>query len=405
MRKALSSACLVFLICFGGSAWAGKPKLAILGLEVAPGPTGVVDPAMTQVAKDITKELRQRAQAGASTYVVAPNSSKELTDEKLLMSCDNEARDCMAMIGAGLAADALLYGHVEKRGEVYRVSLKLLDVKAKTVEIGGDEMPVGGSVTGVSKRLYGKLIGDVSSGAGALSVTARSQSGAAVDGGKVIVDEDRKGTLAGGKATVAGLTEGRHVVAIEVPGLQRFEATVTVRGGEPSTLEALLLDRVVQVPSRPRSHAVLWKVSLGAGLAVAAASGAFAIYSNDRMVHHKGTFDAAVDNNGMKYASGVVAPDQSDCDRSDADIAATKHSVVTDKPDFQRGCTWRSRIYTSFVIGTVGLLGAAASLVMLARDSGSEEQRPTGARARKPDVAIAPIVAPGVAGASLSLTW
>jgi hypothetical protein len=143
MRKALSSACLVLLICVGGSAWAGKPKLAILGLEVAPGPTGIVDPAMTQVAKDITKELRQRAQSGASAYVVAPNSSKELTDEKLLMSCDNEARECMAMIGAGLAADALLYGHVEKRGDDYRVSLKLLDIKAKTVEIGSDEMPIG----------------------------------------------------------------------------------------------------------------------------------------------------------------------------------------------------------------------------------------------------------------------
>src|SRR5690349_6728141 len=112
MSKALSSACLVLLICFGGSAWAGKPKIAVLGLEVAPGPTGAVDPEMTQVARDITKELRQRAQSGASPYVIAPNSNKELTDEKLLMSCDNEAASCMVVIGAGLATDLLLYGRV-----------------------------------------------------------------------------------------------------------------------------------------------------------------------------------------------------------------------------------------------------------------------------------------------------
>jgi hypothetical protein len=42
---------------------------------------------------------------------------------------------------------------------------------------------------------------------------------------------------------------------------------------------------------------------------------------------------------------------------------------------------------------------------MLIRDPGSEEQPPTGARSKKPDVAIAPILTPGVAGASLSVTW
>jgi hypothetical protein len=394
----------VVLICFGGSASAGKPKLAILGLEVAPGPTGVVDPAVTQVAKDITKELRQRAQSGASAYVVAPNSSKELTDEKLLMSCDNEARDCMAMIGVGLAADALLYGHVEKKGEVYRVSLKLLDVKAKTIEPGSDEMPVGGSVAGLSRRLYGKLVGDSPSGAGALLLTARSQSGAEVNGGRVMVDEDRKGVLSGGKLTVAGLTEGRHVVAIEVGGLQRFEATVTVHGGEQSTLDALLLDRVAQV-SPSRSHAVLWKVSLGTGIAIAAASGAFAIYGYDRMTHHKGSYDAAVDTATGKLFLDPTAPDESDCDRSEADLVTTKHAIVTDKVDFQRGCTWKSRIYTSFVIGSVGLLGAVASLVMLARDPGSEERPPTGARGKQPSVALRPIVSPDFAGGSLTLSW
>src|SRR5882724_2304926 len=47
MPKALSSVCLALLICFGGSAWAGKPKIAILGLEAAPGPSGTQEPETT----------------------------------------------------------------------------------------------------------------------------------------------------------------------------------------------------------------------------------------------------------------------------------------------------------------------------------------------------------------------
>ncbi|HUC07379.1 MAG TPA: PEGA domain-containing protein, partial [Solirubrobacterales bacterium] len=277
MSKALSSACLVLAICFGGSAWAGKPKIAVLGLEAAPGPSGAVDPETTQVARDITKELRQRVQSGASPYVIAPNSSKELTDEKLLMSCDNEAASCMVVIGAGLAADVLLYGRVERKGEAYRVSLKLLDIKDKTLQPVGDEMPVGGSVTGVSKRIYNKLIGEVAPVTGTLVIKARSQAGGAISSGTVMVDEDRKGALASGKLTVTGLAEGRHTVAVEAGGYRRFEETVTVRGGEQASLDALLIDKAVASSSSPNT--LIWKASLGAGIAVAAAGGILSAYS------------------------------------------------------------------------------------------------------------------------------
>jgi hypothetical protein len=401
MRKALSSACLLLLICFGGSAWAGKPKLAILGLEVAPGPTGVVDPAMTQVARDITKELRQRAQSGASPYVVAPNSGKELTDEKLLMSCDNEAKDCMAVIASGLAADALLYGRVEKKGDVYRVSLKLLDVKAKTIDVGGDEMAVGGSVTGVSKRLYSKLIGDSPSGAGALVVTARSQSGAAVDGGKVMVDEDRKGVLAGGKLTLTGLTEGRHIIAIEVGGLQRFEATVTVRGGEPSTLDALLLDKDAPSPSPSRAHALLWKASFGAGLGVLAAGTTLATYSYFKMNDQGAVLHVKTSQTAPPGTTIGVG----DCGKTDSEIKMSGNVISFDHPALVRACFWNKLHYAGIGALSVGGAAALVSLIMLTRDSGATEKPPTGARTKRPDVAITPIVLPDVAGASLSVTW
>src|SRR6185295_15753361 len=87
--------CLGVAISVGGVAHADKPKIAVLGLEVVPGPAGAIDPGAVLIGKEVTRELRQRVQAPACPYQMAPNSSKELLDEKLLMSCDNEATDCM----------------------------------------------------------------------------------------------------------------------------------------------------------------------------------------------------------------------------------------------------------------------------------------------------------------------
>jgi len=406
MRKALSSACLVLLICFGGSAWAGKPKIAILGLEAAPGPSGTLEPETTQVARDITRELRQRAQASTSPYVIAPNSNKELIDEKLLMSCDNEAASCMVVIGAGLAADVLLYGRVEHKGDVYRVSLKLLDVKAKTIEASTEELPVGGSVTGVSKRLYNKLIGEGQSVsvAGTLIVKARSQTGVTIRNGSVMLDEDRKGELASGRLTVTGIAEGRHTIAIEAGGYQRFEETVKIRGGEQATLDALLLERSEPGPSS--SSNLTWKVSLGAGVAVMAAGGGFAAYAylvkvNDQLqpsaLKIVGETGAAVGSGDCGKSYQYILDHSGD--QGNPKVTSFNYSAL------QTACTWKTRTYIGYAIGGVGLLGAVVSLIMLTRDTDSSEKPPTGARGKKSDLAIMPMLTPAGGGATLSMRW
>jgi hypothetical protein len=392
----------VVFLCLGGSAWAGKPKIAILGLEAAPGPSGTVDPETTQVARDVTKELRQRAQSGASPYTVAPNSSKELADEKLLMSCDNEAMSCMAVIGAGLAADVLLYGRVERKGEVYRVSLKLLDVKAKTAEAGGDEMPVGGSVTGLSKRLYSKLIGDGPSLGGTLILKARSQTGAAINSGKVVIDEEPKGDLAGGRLTVTGLAEGRHTLAIEAAGYQRFQETVTVHAGEQASLDAVLLEKSGQ-PSTPASppSTLFWKVSLGLSIAVAAGGGGYSIYSYTRQ-------NRQLEQNILQImGENLASVGSGDCGKTEMEILENSNPKVTsfNYPALQSACKWGTQIYVGFAVGAIGVVGAVTSLIMLSRDAGPAEKQATGARARKPEVAIVPMFTPDGGGASLSVTW
>ncbi|HEX2688696.1 MAG TPA: PEGA domain-containing protein [Kofleriaceae bacterium] len=399
MSKALSSACLAFLICLGGSAWA-KPKIAVLGLEVVPGPTGAVDPEATQVARDLTKELRQRVQSAVSPYVIAPNSSKELTDEKLLMSCDNEAVSCMVVIGVGLAADMLLYGHVERKGDVYRVSLKLLDVKAKSIQAGGDEMPVGGSVTGVSKRIYVKLIGDLPSPGGTLVVKARSQTGVELTRGAVMVDEERKGTLASGKLTLTGIAEGRHTVAIEAGGYQRFEAPVTVRSGEQVSLDARLLEKVA--PPAPEQNTLAWKISLGASLGLTVAGAGFAAYSYFVKVNGQ------LEPSNLKIVGEVHSSISSDdCSKDYNTILKDSNPKIMSFNDsaFRSACTWKQRTYLGYIVGGVGLLGAVTSLIMLSRDTDPSEQPTTGTRSKKPDIAFVPMWMPDGGGASFSVRW
>src|SRR4051794_13754050 len=129
MTRALASAVVLLLLSMGATAWAGKPQIAILGLEIDV--NSGVDPETTKVAKDLTAALRERTKAGAGPYAPSTSGDKELIDEKLLKNCDSEAKDCMAEIGRDLNAEVLMYGKLEKSGNTYKVSIKLLNVPKK----------------------------------------------------------------------------------------------------------------------------------------------------------------------------------------------------------------------------------------------------------------------------------
>jgi hypothetical protein len=114
-------------------------KIAILGLEVV----GTINEVTVRVARDLTAALRARAASGP--YAIAPNSDKELIDEKLMHNCDDERKECMAKIGRKLNADHLLYGRIEPRSQGgatgYQVSLRLLDVNNGNVTSATDFIP------------------------------------------------------------------------------------------------------------------------------------------------------------------------------------------------------------------------------------------------------------------------
>jgi len=133
---------VALVLGLAGTATAEKPKLAVLGLEVV----GSIDTGSTMHGRLLTE--RFRATIGTSArYASAPNSMKDLLDEKVANGCDNEAPDCMATIGSKLKAGFVMYGKIEKRPkdgkEGYQLSMKFLDVEKKTVKEWGDWVPLG----------------------------------------------------------------------------------------------------------------------------------------------------------------------------------------------------------------------------------------------------------------------
>src|SRR6187431_1308886 len=103
---------LVVLAVWCEAAFA-KPKVAILGLEVVVS-GAKANPKDLQIAASLTDSLRQLPRSGAGKLELAPNSDRELIDEKLAGSCLTENLYCMAPIGLGLGADYLVYGNLVK---------------------------------------------------------------------------------------------------------------------------------------------------------------------------------------------------------------------------------------------------------------------------------------------------
>lgn len=231
MKRILALFIILAIVTVAGPAFAGKPSIAILGLEVIDDGSSM-DAKATQFAEQLSEALRQRAKTGTGPFTLAPGSDKNLIEMKLLSNCENEANSCMAAIGAELASDRLLFGKVEKRGTGYQVSLKLLNVETKTIERSSTEIiPFGESsgtaLTGWGKKLYAKISG--TSNQGTLVIKAN------VDRGTVYLDGDAKGNLVGGTARIVGLDAGDYKIMVEAECYLRHEGKVSVEGGKDTT--------------------------------------------------------------------------------------------------------------------------------------------------------------------------
>lgn len=230
---------LVLLLTLVGLAIArpveAKPSVAILGLEVTDTGSagGGVDAKSTQFAATLTEVLRQRAKITSGPFSLAPGSDKDLVEMKLLSGCDNEANDCMAAIGGELAADRLVFGHVERQAKGYQVSLKLLNIATKRTEFSvSDLIPYGETggraLDGWGKTLYAKVTG--ASNQGTLIIKAN------VERGSVYLDGVVRGNVSGGAARITGLDAGDYQLMVDSDCYLRSETRVTVEGGKDTTV-------------------------------------------------------------------------------------------------------------------------------------------------------------------------
>jgi hypothetical protein len=152
---------VAMVAAFATSAAAEKQKVAVLGLEV----TGSITYESTNLAKYVTDALREQVR-GSGKLVLAPNSNKDLIDEKITHGCDKEEADCMAKIGKSLGADQLMYGRIFKKKkdgvEGYQLELKLLDIEKKSRRPSSTWIPlaetIGSDIHKPASRAYKDLI-------------------------------------------------------------------------------------------------------------------------------------------------------------------------------------------------------------------------------------------------------
>ncbi len=431
MIRAFSSTCLaLLLVCLGGSAHAGKPLIAVLGLEVVD-PGGTPTPQDTQVAKVLTEGLRSRAKAGTGPFQIAGNSEKELIDEKLLKNCDSEAPTCMAQIGSDLGADLLMYGKIEKKGTAYTVTMKLLDVHRKLVEKSWQE-PIPLSQTNEAelqrwaKTIYAKLTGQNTAG----QVLVKLSN---ADHGTILINGEEKTSIINGVGQVGSLEEGKYKLEVQSEGFKPWSDNITVRPGETTNV-GVKLDkadtggsRIVEPPpggggvgpggmpggggGGPEGGrgSATWKGVFVGSVVVGLAGGGILLYGRSKISDARSQLcSGGAYNPDMVDATHVLV--DSSCPTPSAIKASggtplTQSQVdsLNSKGDSGKTLTWVGGV-------TAGVAGAFALVALykgfIAKDNGSStEHAQNGHRVRRDRFVVTPIVSTDGGGATLRFDW
>jgi hypothetical protein len=460
MNRALSLSCVALLAVgvTGSSAFADKPKVAILGIEVVDNGGGI-DKGSTDFARDLTAALRDRPQAAnGGPFSLAPNSKKELIDEKLLKSCTSDTDyPCIASIGADIdkehgGTQFLIYGNLEKRTQAgkkgYLVNLRILNVASKQPEqtwtqfIPQDQT---GSAEKWAKAAYQKLIPS-SGNSGGLVIKIDNEG---VDKGTVIIDGNPAGSLRSGQFKANSLSEGKHRIEIEVGGFKRFSREVTVVAGESKpenfTLEVECsgpgcgptqkcdpsVDNRCGIEGTVSDRGSRgWKIATGGGVVATAvlATGFFVYWGklketgpgfvtngSGQLLGQNGmVIDKADTNNPPVQQSGTLPSYGGYCQKAPG-TNNFNDNIINEKGESKplpgachRGDYWQTMTYATG-IGAVVALGFTGWFAY--KGFVSKTERPpaggtTGRRSKPPrNLVVTPVLSPDGAGATLRLDW
>lgn len=395
----------------GSVAHAGKQKIAILGLEVI----GDIDSEQTDIARKLTNELRGRAKAGTSNLQLAPNSERELVDEKLMNGCVNEANTCMAPIGANLGADYLMFGKLEKIGRSFQISIKLIKVSTKAQWVWSSEVApkdLSGNTAAVAKKVYASLIPQEE---GTLVVKVTN-----VDRATIYIDDEPRGTLTSNVFSI-GLKEGRYKLAIEASGKgwKRHEETITIHAGDTRNVSTELARSKQPVDDRklhdelthevggtvsegPGGAGKFWKVTAATGIAVSAVAGGMWAYQWFVPIskYQDGKEALAMPGGGL-YTEKLGSEDCDGKGRDARELEAPRNR------DYDAACkaygTTKILVPVTIAAGAIGI--GALIYVLVKSDSPPESTQVGSRRVPRRTFTVTPVMSPDGAGATVRFDW
>jgi hypothetical protein len=126
-RAALVPLLLLLLLDASAEAAEAQPKIVVPGVSVTGGVTQDVGQVITEL---VLEALLNRHGVRA----LGPSDIKDMLDaeqQKQLLGCDKES--CMAQIAGAMGADRLIAGMAGKLGDLYVVTLKLIDTHSADV--------------------------------------------------------------------------------------------------------------------------------------------------------------------------------------------------------------------------------------------------------------------------------
>jgi len=404
---------LTALLSLSAATASAQKSVAVLGLEVIDSGSGI-EMGTLRLAKSLTEGLRAQVRSGGGPYRLAPNADKGLAEMKLLAGCDNEGNQCMATIGQAVGSETLIYGKLEKTDGGAKVSLQLLDVKsARKIRGVTDLIPADqwSDLSKWSRSLYGRLAGIPVDG----SLTIKSNAST----GTVLIDGQVQTSLSGGAATLGELSEGRHQVAVESPGYERWNGEVSIVAGRSSNLDVTLdaisstagpLDQDTGGDSHTGARVAFW-----ASLGVGAAAGTLQlvnwfIWREDAKTKKGDSFNALT---GTERADVLSAAGYSEGDMNVNDVCGAASTVndsivagmgtpSNDLKNLLQACDDGKRTSTlSYVFGGVAVAAGAAATYFFYKGYISDD----GADERPGTVRFTPTIAPSTVGAGLSIDF
>ncbi len=418
MIRAVSLTCLV-LFAMGSAPALAKPKIAILGLEVLNPGGASLDAQTTVIAKELTDQLRVRARAGSGKYEIAPNSDKELVDEKLMQSCDTELPSCMAPIGSAIGASWMIYGNIRKEGANYVVGLTLLNVNTKTRErtLPNQLLPTNDAADTVklgawAKKRYSTLVDESNLGTVVIEVSTEG-----ADGGTVKIDGEERGTIANGRLPIPNLSDGKHRLVIEVGGFQRFEKDITVAPNDKTSIPVTLTRdpnvkdwKIHEIggTTSEEAHTNYWRGLFIGGTVVAIVGGAYWGYSWNKET------DIANGITHPAHPSGQVMPQSNFSDSlckgkgSPGEIfpdTTPNNNGETDAQSLTRACNYRTKTIYGIAGFGVGALVMISTFYSAWVKPGNEPHDKLGSRTKKATFAFTPVISPEGGGAALRIDW